>query len=183
MLVTWRNALDATNAAYDRSLFGAVKSIDANISTESGGLGVELPYRMLEFFQLTASGQVYYRVATEDGLVEIGNADLPPGRARPLVSGRPQFTTPTTTASRCAWPPTHELSRPGRAGQPQRVVIQVAETLDSRQRLPAPAGAAGAVRDLLLVLAASGPAGAGRGWALRPLARCAARSRRGRRRT
>ncbi len=59
MLVTWRNAVDATNAAYDRALFGAVKSIDANISTDSGGLGVELPYRVLEFFELTASGQVF----------------------------------------------------------------------------------------------------------------------------
>lgn len=87
MLVTWRNALDATNAAYDRSLFGAVKSIDANISTESGGLGVELPYRLLEFFQLTASGQVFYRVATEDGLADIGYADLP--RPRSALTERP----------------------------------------------------------------------------------------------
>ena len=67
--LTWRAAVDAANAAYDRSLLGAIKSIDANISTASGGLGVELPYVMLEFFQLTASGQVYYRVATEGGLV------------------------------------------------------------------------------------------------------------------
>ena len=73
---------------------GAIKSIDANISTASGGLGVELPYRMLEFFELTASGQVFYRVATEDGLVEIGNADLPPPRA-PLVTGQPQFSDAT----------------------------------------------------------------------------------------
>ncbi len=77
-----RTAIDAANAAYDRSLLGAIKSIDANISTDSGGLAVELPYRMLEFFELTASGRVYYRVATEDGLVEIGNADLPPPPAR-----------------------------------------------------------------------------------------------------
>jgi two-component system sensor histidine kinase TctE len=89
--LTWRTAVDAANAAYDRSLLGAIKSMDANISTASGGLGVELPYRLLEFFELTASGQVFYRVATEDGLVEIGNADLPPPRA-PLVTGRPQFS-------------------------------------------------------------------------------------------
>ncbi|MEO6855553.1 MAG: sensor histidine kinase N-terminal domain-containing protein, partial [Rhodoferax sp.] len=53
---TWRTAVDAANAAYDRSLLGAIKSMDANISTASGGLGVELPYRMLEFFELTANG-------------------------------------------------------------------------------------------------------------------------------
>ena len=128
------HGVDAANAAYDRSLLGAIKAMDANISTESGGLGVELPYRMLEFFELTASGHVYYRVATEGGLVEIGNADLPPP-ARPLVTGRPQFSDavyfgePVRVGSYA-----RVLDRP-LAGHsaPQRVVIQVAETLESRQ--------------------------------------------------
>ena len=30
--LTWRNSLDAANAAFDRSLLGAIKAIDANIS-------------------------------------------------------------------------------------------------------------------------------------------------------
>ncbi len=172
MLVTWRNAVDATNAAYDRALFGAVKSIDANISTDSGGLGVELPYRVLEFFELTASGQVFYRVATEDGLVEIGNADLPPPRAA-LVSGRPQFMNadyhdePVRVAS-YARPLTRAL-----AGEtvPQRVVIQVAETLDSRRDFMRQMVLQAAVRDLLLVLAAIGLLVLAVASALRPLAR------------
>ena len=89
--LTWRTALDAANAAYDRSLLGAIKSIDANISTASGGLGVELPYRMLEFFELTASGRVYYRVATEDGAGR-DRQRRPAAAARPLVTGQPQFS-------------------------------------------------------------------------------------------
>jgi two-component system sensor histidine kinase TctE len=172
MLVTWRNAIDATHAAYDRALFGAVKSIDANISTESGGLGVELPYRVLEFFELTAAGQVYYRVATEDGLVEIGNADLPPPRGA-LVSGRPQFMNaeyhgePVRVAS-YARPLARAL-----AGEtvPQRVVIQVAETLDSRQVFMRQLVLQAAVRDLFLVLAASALLVLAVAWALRPLTR------------
>ena len=76
ILVSWRNTLAGANAAFDRSLLGAVKAMDANISTASGGLSVELPYRMLEFFELTASGQVFYRVASDDNLVEIGNDGL-----------------------------------------------------------------------------------------------------------
>ena len=88
--MTRHDALEAANAAYDRSLLGALKSIDANISTASGGLSAELPYTMLEFFELTASGPVYFRVASSDGLVELGNADLPlpPG---PLEPGVPRF--------------------------------------------------------------------------------------------
>lgn len=88
--LTWRTAVDAADAAYDRSLLGAVKSIDAGISTASGGLAVELPYRMLEFFEFTASGRVHYRVATEDGLVDIGDAALPaPGELATRVPTAP----------------------------------------------------------------------------------------------
>lgn len=170
--LTWRTAVDAANAAYDRSLLGAIKSMDANISTASGGLGVELPYRLLEFFQLTASGQVFYRVATEDGLVEIGNADLPAPRAY-LVTGRPQFSDavyfgePVRVGSYA-----RELTHP-LAGQPphQRVVIQVAETLGSRQEFTRALVLQSVARDLLLVLAATGLLVLVVGWALRPLAR------------
>lgn len=131
--LSWTTANDAADAAYDRSLLGAVKSIDSSISTASGGLGVELPYRMLEFFELTAQGQVHYRVASEDGLVEIGSPDLP-RPPRPLESGKPQFHDgeylgqPVRVGSYA-----RELAEP-LAGQrpPQRVVVQVAETLEAR---------------------------------------------------
>src|SRR5690606_1125778 len=58
--------------------------------TASGGLAVELPYLMLEFFELTANDSVYYRILTEDGLADIGNQDLPLPRAR-LPSNTPVF--------------------------------------------------------------------------------------------
>jgi len=169
---THRTAVDAANAAYDRSLLGAIKAMDANISTDSGGLGVELPYRMLEFFELTASGRVYYRVATDDGLVEIGNADLPlPPHA--LVTGVPQFTDaryfdePVRVGSYA-----RVLDRPlaGHASA-QRVIIQVAETLESRQAFTSALVLQSLARDLLLVGAATGLLVLAVGWALRPLAR------------
>jgi two-component system sensor histidine kinase TctE len=170
--LTWRTSLDAANAAYDRSLLGAIKAIDANISTESGGLSVELPYRMLEFFELTASGQVYYRVATDDGLVEIGNADLP-APAGPLRTGQPLFAD------------SHYFGEPVRVGtyarvlnEPigghkgeQRVVIQVAETLGSRNTFTRSLVLQSVQRDLLLILLASALLAAAIGWALQPLRR------------
>lgn len=170
--ITWRTAVDAANAAYDRSLLGAIKSIDANISTDSGGLAVELPYRMLEFFELTASGPVYYRVATEEGLVEIGNADLPPP-ALPLETGRPQFNdssyfgVPVRVGSYA-----RQLSRPLAGQDPaQRVVIQVAETLKSREQFTRTLVLQALTRDLVLVLVAGVLLVLVIGWALRPLAR------------
>ncbi len=170
--LTWRTAVDASNAAYDRSLFGAIKSIDANISTASGGLGVELPYRMLEFFQLTANGSVYYRVATEDGLVEIGDGAMPPP-PHPLRPGRPQFVdtvyfgTPVRLGSY-----TRLLDAP-LAGQARRqhIVIQVAETLVSREQFTRALVLQAFGRDLALVLVAGVLLLAAVGWALRPLER------------
>ncbi|MDD5028785.1 MAG: sensor histidine kinase N-terminal domain-containing protein [Rhodoferax sp.] len=169
---TWRTATDAANAAYDRSLLGAIKSMDANISTASGGLGVELPYRLLEFFELTASGHVYYRVATEDGLVEIGNngLPLPPGV---LVTNQPRFMDalyfdePVRVGAYA-----RVLERPLGSQVPgQRLVIQVAETLESRQAFTRALVLQSVARDLLLLAVATGLMVLAVGWALRPLAR------------
>lgn len=169
--LTWRTAVDAANAAYDRSLYGAVKAMDANISTDSGGLGVELPYRMLEFFELTARGQVYYRVATEDGLVEIGNADLPPPLGV-LVTGRPQFRDDTYYGEPVRLASYARILNRPLAGQAtaQRVIIQVAETLGSRQDFTRALVLQSVARDLLLVLTATGMLVLAVAWALRPLA-------------
>ena len=171
LLLTWRTAVDAANAAYDRSLFGALKSMDANISTDSGGLGVELPYRMLEFFELTASGQVYYRVATEDTLVEIGNADLPPPPAH-LLTGRPEFRDDSYYGEPIRLGSYARLLDRPLAGQTtaQRVIIQIAETLDSRKDFTRILVLQSVARDLLLVLAATVMLVLAVAWALRPLA-------------
>lgn len=169
---TWRTAVGAANAAYDRSLLGAIKAVDANISTVSGGLGVELPYRMLEFFELTASGRVYYRVATEDGLVEIGNADLPPP-PRVLVTGRPQFLDASYFDEPVRVGSYSRVLDPPLAGQTagQRVVIQIAETLESRQAFTRALVLEAVARDLLLLAVAIGLMTLAVGWALRPLTR------------
>jgi two-component system sensor histidine kinase TctE len=170
--LAWRTASEAADAAYDRSLLGAVKSIDSSISTASGGLGVELPYRMLEFFELTVQGQVFYRVATEDGLVEIGSADLP-APPHPLQTKQPVFYEgsytgqPVRVASYA-----RELSPPfaGQSG-PQRVVIQVAETLEARDAFRRALVMQSLARDLMLMVAATALLALAIAWAMRPLAR------------
>ena len=155
VVVNWRNTLAGANAAFDRSLLGAIKAMDANISTASGGLSVELPYRLLEFFELTASGQVFYRVASADNLVEIGNAGLPPP-PQPLVDGQPQFHdgsyfgTPIRIGS-YARQLDHPLSQ---GSHSRRVLIQVAETLESRQDFTRRLVLESVARDVLLLIAA-----------------------------
>jgi two-component system, OmpR family, sensor histidine kinase TctE len=169
---TWRTAVDAANAAYDRSLLGTIKAMDANISTASGGLAVELPYRLLEFFELTASGHVYFRVATENGLVEIGHSDLP-APSGVLVTGQPvfqdavYFDEPVRVGSYAS-----VLDRPlGGQVAGQRLVIQVAETLESRQAFTRALVLQAVARDVLLMVVATGLMVLAVSWALRPLAR------------
>ena len=158
LVVTNRTATDAANSAYDRSLLGAIKALDANISTPGGGLAVETPYTLFEFFELTASGRVYFRVASEDGLVEIGSADLPPP-PRPLQTRKPQFYDAVYFGEKVrVGAYARELGPPadgewdGNASQ--RVVIQVAESLGSRQEFIRSLLIAALKRDLLLLLVA-----------------------------
>ena len=153
-----RTATDAANSAYDRSLLGAIKALDANISTPGGGLAVETPYTLFEFFEMTASGQVFFRVASEDRLVEIGSADLPPP-PRPLQTGKPQFYDAVYFGQKVrVGAYARELKQPAAADRPSRhrVVIQVAETLGSRQEFIRVLLLAAVQRDLLLLLVAGG---------------------------
>lgn len=76
MLLAASTANHLADSAYDRSLAGAIRAIEMNISTD-GGLSVELPYPLFESFELTAAGEVYFRISTDDGLVLIGDTFLP----------------------------------------------------------------------------------------------------------
>jgi two-component system sensor histidine kinase TctE len=168
--LTWRTAVGAANAAYDRSLFGAIRSIDANVSTASGGIGVELPYRMLEFFELTAGGEVHFRIATEDGLVELGSADLPPPPL-PLASGRPQFHDAEYFGERVRVG-SYARALPSPGGDRERdtrIVIQVAESVASRGQFTRALLLEAISRDLLLIGAGAFLLTLLVGWAMKPL--------------
>ncbi len=131
--LTRSDALEAANAAYDRSLLGAIRSLDLNVSTDAG-LAVELPYRLFEIFQLTATGDVYFRVASADGLVEIGSPDLPKPPESPPV-GQPYFYDATYFGElvRVGFY-VRTLDKPLSPGGARELVIQVAENVESRRQ-------------------------------------------------
>ncbi|SFE13736.1 sensor histidine kinase [Paracidovorax konjaci] len=167
--LTWHTARAAVNAAFDRSLFGAIKAIDANVSTESGGLAVELPYVLFEFFELAASGQVYYRVATQDGLVEIGSPDLPLP-PQPLRDRQPHFDTVEYAGSSVRIGTyVRPLDHPVGGSSDRRLVIQVAEPFASRDQFSRQFIVGAVVRDALLAALAAGMTAAAVAWSLRPL--------------
>ena len=156
LFATHRTATDAVNSAYDRSLLGAIKALDANISTPGGGLAVETPYTLFELFELTASGRVFFRVATEDGLVEIGYAAMPPP-PRPLETRKPQFYDAIYFGEKVrVGSYARNLEQPVAGAGSERVVIQVAETLGSRQEFIGRLLSRALQRDLLFMLLSAG---------------------------
>lgn len=164
---TRSDAIHAADAAFDRSLLGAIKGLDLNVSTSSGGLAVEQPYRLFEFFELTASGLVHYRVATDDGLVEIGSPDLPLP-TRPLVDGEPQFYDAVylDQAVRVG-----VLRRPldPPVGGARGVLIQVAEATDARERFTRTFVRQAMLRDAVLLGTLVLGVVVASTWALRPV--------------
>jgi len=167
--LTWQTARAAVNAAFDRSLYGAVKAIDANVSTESGGLAVELPYVLFEFFELTANGPVHYRVATLDGLVEIGSPDLPMP-AQPLAERQPHFDTVDYAGAQVRIATYQRtLAQPVGGSSDTRLVIQVAEPFASRDQFGQRFLMGAIARDALLAALAAAAVAAAVAWALRPL--------------
>lgn len=160
---------DLSDSAYDRSLAGAIRAIDLNVSTESGGVGVELPYPLFESFQATASGEVYYRISTDDGLVQIGDALLPPPPS--LSPGEitfydaVYFDKPIRVAAF-----KRPLDRPlYGAANAQSIVIEVAETTGSREAFRRDLIGRALSRDALAVLVAGALLALGVRFALAPL--------------
>lgn len=139
---------------YDRSLVGALRAIDLSISTTSGGLALEQPYRLLDFFDLTATGNVYYRIATEDGLAEIGHAALPMP-AQPLVNNEVLLFDSVYLGDEAVRVAVmaRELSPafPHQHASGARVIVQVAESLEHREAIIHEMLLNLVLRDLLLI--------------------------------
>jgi two-component system, OmpR family, sensor histidine kinase TctE len=166
--------MEASNGAFDRSLHGAIRSLDLNVSTNSGGLSVELPYRLFEFFQLAAGGNVYFRVATADGLVEIGNPDLPrpdeqltPGV--PVFHDAVYFGEPVRVGTYV-----RALEQPLSPGGVQQLMIQVAEGVASRRAFSSAFVMRAAARDALVISLVGVTIAILVAWLLRPVSRLAA---------
>lgn len=140
---------ELADSAYDRSLAGAIRAIDANISTESGGVGVELPYNLFTFFQLTAQGTVYFNVATDDKLVQIGDVLLP--QTSGLESGELRFYDGNYFGENIR---VGALKRPLYASRPDgvQITIQVAETKVSRMIFQNELIVRAILRDILVVV-------------------------------
>ena len=159
---------ELADSAYDRSLAGAIRAIDSNVSTQSGGVGVEQPYQLFKFFELTAQGAVYFNVTTDDGFVQIGDVLLPP--PPDLTSGEIRFSDDTYLGQAIR---VGSLKRPISPTAPEgtHIIIQVAETKGSRVAFQNELIGRAVLRDFLVILALVLLLAAGAYAAVKPLNR------------
>lgn len=134
-LVSFQTLKHQINQAFDRTLAGALRSIEVNIRTDNGGLSMEQPFYLLEFWELATQGSFYFRITTEDHLTEIGFA-LPLPTKPHTLNSKPFFYETTylgenIRVAAIAIHPKYPLSYAPNT----RLIIQVAEKTQVRENV------------------------------------------------
>lgn len=167
--VGYARSLQQANEAYDRTLLGSALVIGEAIGYVDGEVVVELPHAALDMLRTDAQDRIFYRVADgQNGATVTGYEDLPPP-ATPPQGNEPVFYDANykDQAVRVV-AVMHLLPTP--AG-PQRLLVQVAETLDARHQLTRRIVADSAAVQLLLIGLAAALIAFGVQRGLAPLAR------------
>lgn len=74
----YKNALDAADLAYDRSLLASTRALAERVAIVNGKLVVNVPYLALDSFETDTMGRLYYKVTGIHGEFVSGYDDLPP---------------------------------------------------------------------------------------------------------
>jgi two-component system sensor histidine kinase TctE len=133
----YRNALDAADLAYDRSLLASTRALAERVSVVDGKVVADVPYVALDSFETDTLGRIYYKVTGINGETVSGYGDLPP--------------VPANVPRSEAYPALVRFYHASYNGQPVRIaallqpvyddsmrgiaLIQVGETLEARRGL------------------------------------------------
>ncbi|MBQ5946070.1 sensor histidine kinase [Massilia sp. ST3] len=80
-LNTWslyRDALEAGDIAYDRSLLASTRALAERVAVRDGKVVADVPYVALDSFETDTLGRIYYKVTGLRGETVSGYGDLPP---------------------------------------------------------------------------------------------------------
>lgn len=137
----YRKTLQAVNTAYDRTLLASAKSIGEQLDVrgydEAAVLRATVPYSALEAFEADVQSRMYYRVSDLRGKLVSGFGDLPFWHGR--IPPQPPYAALVDfydTEFRDSQVRVAVLLQPVASPNGRGMaVIQVAETLELRQRL------------------------------------------------
>jgi two-component system sensor histidine kinase TctE len=167
----YRRALDAINTAYDRSLLASARYIGELLQLDERGLKVEIPFAAMDIFDVSTEGGMYYRISGFDGEFLSGHSDLPPYTGpTPLRSTYPALVDFYETEYRGRRVRMAALYQPMSSSTQRGVaLIQVAETLEVRERLARGLLIDTLLREALLIAVVAAVAWVVVGRALRPV--------------
>ena len=151
----YRDALEAADIAYDRSLLASTRALAERVSVRDGKVVADVPYVALDSFETDTLGRIFYRVSGLRGETVSGYADLPP--------------VPANVPRSELYPALVRFYHADYNGEPVRIaallqpvfddsmrgiaLIQVGETLDARRALSRRILVNTLARQALLVLA------------------------------
>jgi len=133
----YRDALEAADVAYDRSLLSSTRALAERVTVKDGKVVANVPYVALDSFETDTLGRIYYKVTGLGGETVSGYGDLPP-----VPAGVPRSDL---------YPALVRFYHASYHGEPVRIaallqpvyddsmrgiaLIQVGETLDARNAL------------------------------------------------
>ncbi|MDR7052538.1 two-component system sensor histidine kinase TctE [Duganella sp. 3397] len=136
-IFVYRNALDAADVAYDRSLLASTRALAERVSIVGGKVVADVPYVALDSFETDTMGRIYYKVSGIRGETVSGYGDLP--------------AVPANVPRSETYPALVRFYHANYNGQPVRIaallqpvyddsmrgiaLIQVGETLEARRTL------------------------------------------------
>ncbi len=151
----YRDALEAADVAYDRSLLSSTRALAERVSIQGGKVVANVPYVALDSFETDTLGRIYYKVTGLRGETVSGYGDLP--------------AVPKNVPRSDLYPALVRFYHATYNGEPVRIaallqpvyddsmrgiaLIQVGETLDARQALSRDILVSTLLRQALLVLA------------------------------
>ncbi|MEI5996058.1 sensor histidine kinase N-terminal domain-containing protein [Paraburkholderia bengalensis] len=173
--LTYQRAMDAANAAFDRTLGFSLKSIREGIRLRNGDIEVDLPYLSLDMFESNTGGKIYYVVRDESGRAITGYADLPLPAKRLAEPYQTRFYNSTFRGQPLRMAalrlPVHDVPN----AQTRVVQVMVGETPDAREALAREILSGSLLQEGLLVVLALGIVRLGVERGLLPLRRLSAK--------
>ena len=131
-VLSYYTALTTANEAYDRLLLASVKAIADQVTVSRGEIVVDIPYVALDLFESKVKERIFYKVTAPDGSSLTGYEDLPaPPETVP-------YDRPLFFQSRYQGEEIYQAALYKRIYSPSlrgAVLVQVAETAESRQAL------------------------------------------------
>ena len=151
----YRDALEAADVAYDRSLLSSTRALAERVSIRDGKVVANVPYVALDSFETDTLGRIFYKVTGLEGETVSGYGDLP--------------AVPKNVPRTDLYPALVRFYHADYNGEPVRIaallqpvyddsmrgiaLIQVGETLDARHALSRRILVNTLLRQALLVLA------------------------------